>query len=69
MLHHASYRQGPGYTRVHHWVLAQVDGLARLRNLLPNEPVHRYQWAQPGDMIHVETKQMAPIERVGPHHW
>lgn len=30
-------------------------GLGRLRNLQPKEPVPRYQWAQPGDMIHVDT--------------
>ena len=40
-------------------------GLGRLRNLQPAEPVRRYQWAQPGDMIHVDTKQLARFERVG----
>jgi hypothetical protein len=30
-------------------------GLGRLRNLQPTEPVRRYQWAKPGDMIHVDT--------------
>ena len=40
-------------------------GLGRLRNLQPREPVRRYQWAQPGDMIHVDTKQLARFERVG----
>jgi len=40
-------------------------GLGRLRNLQPKEPVRRYQWAQPGDMIHVDTKQLARFERVG----
>jgi len=40
-------------------------GLGRLRNLEPKEPVRRYQWAQPGDMIHVDTKQLARFERVG----
>jgi len=40
-------------------------GLGRLKNLLPAEPVRRYQWARPGDMIHVDTKQLARIERVG----
>jgi transposase len=29
--------------------------LGRLRNLQPKEPVRRYQWAQPGDRIHVDT--------------
>ena len=40
-------------------------GLGRLKNLQPTEPVRRYQWAQPGDMIHVDTKQLARFERVG----
>ena len=40
-------------------------GLGRLRNLQPKAPVRRYQWAQPGDMIHVDTKQLARFERVG----
>ncbi len=30
-------------------------GLGQLRNLQPKEPVRRYQWDQPGDMIHVDT--------------
>jgi transposase len=40
-------------------------GLGRLGSLEPKEPVRRYQWAQPGDMIHVDTKQLARFERVG----
>ena len=40
-------------------------GLNRLRNLDPKPPVQRYQWEQPGDMIHVDIKQLARFERVG----
>ena len=40
-------------------------GLGRLKNLQPAEPVRRYQWARPDDMIHVDTKQLARFERVG----
>jgi hypothetical protein len=40
-------------------------GLGRLRNLEPQKPVQRYQWERPGDMIHVDTKQLARFERVG----
>ena len=40
-------------------------GLGRLRNLEPKAPVQRYQWEKPGDMIHVDTKQLARFERVG----
>ena len=40
-------------------------GLGRLRNLDPKSPVQRYQWQKPGDMIHVDTKQLACFQRVG----
>jgi transposase InsO family protein len=40
-------------------------GLGRLRNLEPKPLVLRYQWEKPGDMIHVDTKQLARFERVG----
>jgi transposase len=40
-------------------------GLGRLRNLEPRKPVQRYQWERPGDMIHVDTKQLTRFERVG----
>jgi transposase InsO family protein len=40
-------------------------GLGRLRNLEPKPPVQRYQWEKPGDMIHVDTKQLARFKRVG----
>jgi hypothetical protein len=40
-------------------------GLNRLRNLDPKPPVQRYQWEQPGDMIHVDIKQLARFHRVG----
>ena len=40
-------------------------GLGQLKNLQPAEPVRRYQWARPGDMVHIDTKQLARFERVG----
>jgi len=40
-------------------------GLGRLKNLQPPVPVRRYQWAQTGDMIHVDIKQLARFKRVG----
>jgi len=39
--------------------------LGRLKHLQPPEPVRRYQWDQPGDMIHVDIKQLARFDRVG----
>ena len=40
-------------------------GLGRLKNLEPKKPVVRYQWEKPGDMIDVDTKQLARFERIG----
>jgi transposase len=40
-------------------------GLGRLRNLEPRPPVRRYQWQRPGEMIHVDTKQLARFRKVG----
>lgn len=40
-------------------------GLGRLRNLEPRPPVRRYQWQRPGEMIHVDTKQLARFRQVG----
>ncbi len=40
-------------------------GLGRLRNLVPRPPVRRYQWQRPGEMIHVDTKQLARFRKVG----
>ena len=40
-------------------------GLNRLRNLDPKPLVQRYQWEQPGDMNHVDIKQLARFNRVG----
>src|SRR5262249_5934843 len=33
-------------------------GLARLRQLEPPPPVHRYQWARPGDLVHLDVKKL-----------
>lgn len=43
----------------------KVLGLGRLRNLEPKVPVQRFQWEKPGDMIPVDTKQLARFERIG----
>jgi transposase InsO family protein len=44
-------------------VLARA-GLSRLRDLEPSEPVLRYEHAHPGDLIHIDTKKLARIERM-----
>ena len=40
-------------------------GLARLRQLEPPRPVQRYQWARPGDLLHIDIKKLGRIGRVG----
>ena len=40
-------------------------GLNRLSALEPAPLPKRYEWARPGDMLHIDTKKLARIERVG----
>jgi len=40
-------------------------GLGRLKDLQLPVPVRRYQWDQPGDMIHLDIKQFARFDRIG----
>jgi transposase InsO family protein len=45
--------------------LLRRQGLARLRQLEPAGPVPRYQWTQPGGLLHLDVKKLARIGRVG----
>ena len=45
-------------------VLARA-GLARLSDLEPSEPLVRYEHAHPGDLLHIDTKKLGRIERMG----
>jgi transposase InsO family protein len=38
-------------------------GLGRLRDLNPPEPVRRYEWSRPGELVHMDTKKLGRIER------
>src|SRR4029078_6199108 len=40
-------------------------GLSRLRYLEPAEPIVRYEHEHPGDMVHIDTKKLGRIERLG----
>ena len=40
-------------------------GLSRLSDLEPSEPVMRYEHERPGDLIHIDTKKLGRIERMG----
>lgn len=45
--------------------LLRRQGLARLRQLEPPVPTQRYQWRQPGDLLHLDIKKLGRIGRVG----
>ena len=40
-------------------------GLSRWSDLAPSEPIVRYEHAQPGDLVHIDTKKLGRIERLG----
>ena len=40
-------------------------GLSRLRYLIPAEPVRRYEWQRPGELIHVDIKKLGRFGRAG----
>lgn len=40
-------------------------GLGRLRALRPKEPVLRYEWPKPGDLVHVDIKPLGRFDRPG----
>jgi transposase InsO family protein len=40
-------------------------GIHRLRSLEPRPPVVRYEWPQPGDLVHLDTKKLGRIDGVG----
>lgn len=41
------------------------NGLSRLRSLEPPQPANRYQWPDPGDLIHLDIKKLGRFDRVG----
>jgi transposase InsO family protein len=40
-------------------------GLSRLRSLEPPVPVRRYEWARPGDMLHLDVKKLGRVKGLG----
>jgi transposase InsO family protein len=40
-------------------------GISKLSDLLPTEPIVRYEHASPGDLLHIDTKKLGRIERLG----
>lgn len=45
-------------------VLARA-GISKLSDLVPTEPIVRYEHASPGDLLHIDTKKLGRIERLG----
>ena len=39
--------------------------LSRWKSLFPKEPIHRYEHAAPGDLLHLDTKKLAKIAGIG----
>ena len=40
-------------------------GISKLSDLMPAEPIVRYEHASPGDLLHIDTKKLGRIERLG----
>jgi transposase InsO family protein len=40
-------------------------GLSRLRYLTPLEPVQRYEWQRPGELVHVDIKKLGRFAQAG----
>jgi len=40
-------------------------GLSRLRYLTPPEPIRRYEWQRPGELVHVDIKKLGRFSRAG----
>ena len=40
-------------------------GLNRLKVLEPKEPANRYEYARPGELLHLDTKKLARIKAIG----
>lgn len=43
----------------------QREGMSRLRHLESREPVQRYQWERPGELIHLDIKKLGRFKRHG----
>jgi transposase InsO family protein len=40
-------------------------GLSRMKDLAPAEPILRYEYAEPGGLIHIDIKRLGRFDRVG----
>ena len=49
------------------WKVLWRHGVSRRRRSLPRQSFRRYEWAQPGALLHMDTKHLARFTRPG--HW
>lgn len=49
------------------WKVLHRHGLSRWRRPQPRQPFRRYEWAQPGALLHMDTKRLERFEVPG--HW
>jgi transposase InsO family protein len=48
------------------WKVLHRHGVSRCRrSARPDRPARRYEWAEPGALLHIDTKQLARFERPG----
>jgi transposase InsO family protein len=64
-LTHARIATSLGLSRSSVGRVLRRAGLSRFRDLDPCEPVVRYQHEHPGDLVHIDTKKLGRIERMG----
>jgi transposase InsO family protein len=57
-----------GLPRSSVYALLRREGLGRLDRLEPHPPVLRYERERPGELVHLDTKQLGRIRPGGGHH-
>jgi len=56
-----------GYRRSTIWKVLRRHGCSRRRRAAARETTKRFEWSQPGALLHIDTMQLAKFERPG--HW
>ena len=56
-----------GYRRSTIWKVLKRHGCSQRRRSAPRETTRRFEWAQPGALLHIDTMQLPKFDRPG--HW
>lgn len=64
-LTHAAIARALGLSKSTVGRVLRRAGLSKLSDLVPSEPVRRYEHALPGDMLHIDTKKLGRIGQPG----